>query len=56
MFDKNVDGIGISVSTLEGVVTLERTVESDARRDYVTTLVENMVNVRDVVNRLKVKA
>lgn len=56
MFDKHVDGLGISVSTLEGVVTLEGTVDSDARRDYVTTLVENMVNVRDVVNRLKVKA
>jgi osmotically-inducible protein OsmY len=54
-FDKDTDGLDITVSTDNGVVTLTGVVSTAMERDYTVKLVENTVNVKKVVDQLSIK-
>ena len=55
LYDKNTDFLDIDASTENGVVTLTGSVTSKEKKDYAVTLVENMVHVKKVIDRLKVE-
>jgi len=55
MFNKRVEGADIDVDTSDGVVTLEGTVQSEAQAEQVVALAEDVVNVKSVVSRLRVR-
>jgi len=55
LYDKNTDFLDIDASTENGVVTLTGSVTSKEKKDYAVSLVENMVHVKKVIDRLKVE-
>lgn len=56
LWNGNTDGTDINVDTRNGVVTLTGTADSSAEKDLAGRLAENTDGVRDVENKLKVKA
>lgn len=55
MFNKRVEGAEIDVDTDNGIVTLKGTVQSEAQAERVVALAEDVVNVKSVVSRLRVR-
>ncbi|QGX40709.1 BON domain-containing protein [Permianibacter aggregans] len=56
LWNGNTDGMDINVDTMNGVVTLSGTVNNSAEKELAERLAENTDGVRDVENKLKVKA
>lgn len=56
LWNGNTDGMDINVDTHHGIVTLTGTVDSGAEKELAERLAENTDGVRDVENKLKVKA
>jgi hyperosmotically inducible periplasmic protein len=55
MFNKKTEGADIDVDTDNGVVTLNGTVQSKTQEKDVVALAEDVVNVKSVVSRLRVR-
>jgi hyperosmotically inducible protein len=56
LFDDNIlRGVGISVDTFEGNVTLMGAVENEKKRERATAIVESVYGVRKVNNLLMIK-
>lgn len=55
MFNKKTEGAEIDVDTENGIVTLEGTVQSEVQAEQVVELAEDVVNVKSVVSRLRVR-
>jgi len=55
MFNKKTEGADIDVDTDNGIVTLNGTVQSEAQAEQVVELAEDVVNVKSVVSRLRVR-
>lgn len=53
-FSKNAKGTSIDVSTQKGVVTLSGTVATKSQKQFVVDLANDVVNVKSVVDKLKV--
>lgn len=56
LWNRNTEGLSIDVSTLNGVVTLEGEVDSDASRQLAERLARNTDGVRSVNNELGIDA
>jgi hyperosmotically inducible periplasmic protein len=56
LFDDNIlKGVGISVDTFEGNVTLMEAVENEKKRERATAIVKSVYGVRKVNNLLMIK-
>ncbi|WP_417763590.1 BON domain-containing protein [Shewanella sp.] len=56
LFESEVSGTNIEVTTKEGVVTLEGTLESEAEKDLALAIARNTDDVKRVVDNLKIDA
>ena len=54
LWNRNTDGLDVSVSTQRGMVTLEGTVDSVASRELIGRIAANTRDVRAVDNRLRI--
>lgn len=55
IFNENVSGFDVSVSTKDNIVTLEGAVETGIERDLIIRLAENVEGVEKVINKIKVQ-
>lgn len=56
LLNENTDGLDINVDSVDGVVTLSGTVESEAEAALAEQIAKNAEDTREVNNRLQVKA
>lgn len=55
LFDKHTDGFDITVTTQDGIVTLEGNVPGKVEKDYAVQIAQDTVHVKKVIDKLKIQ-